>query len=136
MSSTSLDDLGKLTLRLTIGVLLLLHGVGKMLNGIGPIEGMVAARGLPAFFAWAVYIGEVLAPLLLILGIYTRLGASLIVINMAVAIALAHSTQLLQLSNSWGWRLELQGLFLFGALAIVFLGAGNFSAGGKGGRLN
>mgnify|MGYP003582455442 CR=1 FL=1 len=136
MSSPSSDDLGKLTLRLAIGVLLLLHGIAKLLNGIGPIEGMIAARGLPAVLAWAVYIGEVIAPLLLILGIYTRLGGLLVVANMVVAIALAHSTHLFQLGSSGGWRLELQGLFLFGGLAIALLGAGRYSAGGSAGRFN
>jgi putative oxidoreductase len=136
MSPTTLDDLGKLILRLTIGVLILFHGVAKVLNGIGPIEGMVAARGMPAFFAWAVYIGEVIAPLLLIIGFYTRLGALLIVVNMVVAIALAHSGDLLHLGGSGGWRLELQGLFLFGSLAIVLFGAGRYSVGGKNARWN
>ncbi len=136
MSPTTLDDLGKLTLRLSIGILILFHGVAKLLNGIGPIEGMVVARGMPAFFAWAVFIGEVIAPLLLIIGLYTRLGALLILANMVVAIALAHSGQLFQLAGTGGWRLELQGLFLFGSLAVVLLGAGRFSLGGKNGRWN
>lgn len=136
MSLASSDDLGKLTLRLAIGILLLLHGIAKLLNGIGPIESMIAARGLPAVLAWAVYIGEVIAPLLLILGIYTRLGGLLVVANMVVAIALAHSTHLFHLGGSGGWRLELQGLFLFGGLAIALLGAGRYSAGGSAGRMN
>src|SRR5690606_29832353 len=105
MSNTTLEDLGKLILRLTIGVLLLLHGVAKLRNGISPIEGMVAARGIPAFFAWAVYIGEVVAPLFLILGLYARLGGLLVVANMLVAIALAHMGHLTQLGGSGGWRL-------------------------------
>src|SRR3546814_1428350 len=92
MSPTTLDDLGKLVLRLTIGVLILFHGVAKLLNGIGPIEAMIVARGMPAFFAWAVYIGEVIAPLLLIFGFYTRLGGLLITLNMLVAIVLAHAS--------------------------------------------
>ncbi len=136
MSSSSFDDLGKLVLRLTIGILILLHGVAKMLHGIGPIESMMAAHGLPAFFAWAAYIGEVIAPLLLIFGLYTRLGGLLILVNMVVAIALAHSGQLFQLGGSGGWRLELQGLYLFGALAVAMLGAGRYSVGGKGGNWN
>lgn len=136
MSPATLDDLGKLILRLTIGILILLHGIAKILNGVGPIEGMMVARGLPAFFAWAAYIGEVIAPLLLIFGLYTRLGALLIAVNMVVAIALAHSGQLLQLGGTGGWRLELQGLFLFGSVAVAMLGAGRFSVGGKSGNWN
>ncbi len=136
MSPATLDDLGKLILRLAIGILILLHGIAKVLHGVGPIEAMMAARGLPAFLAWAAYIGEVVAPLLLILGLYTRLGGLLIMVNMLVAIALTHSGQLLQLGGSGGWRLELQGLFLFGGLAVAMLGAGRYSIGGKGGSWN
>ena len=136
MSTANQEDLAKLILRLTIGILILLHGIAKMINGVGPIEGMMVARGLPAFFAWAVYIGEVIAPLLLIFGLYTRLGALLIAANMVVAIALAHSGQLMQLGGNGGWRLELQGLFLFGSIAVALLGAGRFSIGGRGGSWN
>ncbi|PLC55341.1 GntR family transcriptional regulator [Pollutimonas nitritireducens] len=136
MSTATQEDLAKLILRLAIGIFIVLHGIAKMINGVGPIEGMMVARGLPAFFAWAVYIGEVLAPLMLILGLYTRLGALLIALNMVVAVALAHSGQLMQLGGSGGWRLELQGLFLFGSIAIALLGAGRFSVGGRGGSWN
>ncbi|MBP6020159.1 MAG: DoxX family protein [Burkholderiaceae bacterium] len=136
MSSSTLDDFGKLILRVTIGILLLMHGIAKISNGIGPIESMVVARGLPAFVAWGIYVGEVIAPLLLILGIYTRLGGLLVVFTLIAAITLAHTGHLTQLSNSGGWRLELQGLFLFGGLAVAFLGAGAYSLGGRGGRWN
>jgi len=136
MSNTSMDDLGKLVLRLTLGILILLHGISKLLNGIGGIEGMVAAQGLPAFLAWAVYIGEVVAPLLLIFGVYARLGGLLIAANMVVAIMLAHSKQLFTLTGSGGWSLELQGMFLATGLAIALLGAGRYSVGGRGGKWN
>lgn len=133
---SSLDDAGKLVLRLTVGILVLMHGIAKLLNGIGPIEGMLVARGMPAFVAWGAYIGEVLAPLLLIIGIYTRPAAAIVMVNMIVAIALAHSAEIFQLGKSGGWALELQGMFLFGALAIVLLGAGRYSVAGKTGVMN
>lgn len=136
MSSSTLDDFGKLILRLAIGILLVLHGFAKLSNGIGGIEAMVVARGLPAFLAWGVYLGEVIAPLLLIVGLYTRLGGLVIMVNMVVAIVLAHGNHLFMLGGSGGWRLELQGLFLFGGLAVAFLGAGAYSLGGRGGRWN
>lgn len=133
---SNLDDAGKLVLRWTLGILVLLHGIAKLLNGTGPIEGMLVAKGMPAFFAWGAYIGEVLAPVLLILGLYTRLAALVIMINMLVALALAHTSQLWQLTGSGGWALELQGMFLFGALAAALLGAGRFSVGGANGQMN
>ncbi|HUH59224.1 MAG TPA: DoxX family protein [Candidimonas sp.] len=136
MSNTAMDDLGKLVLRLALGIFILLHGISKLLNGVGGIEGMLVAQGLPAFFAWGAYIGEVIAPLLVIFGIYTRLGGLLIVANMVVAIMLAHSKQLFTLASSGGWSLELQGMFLATAVAIALLGAGRYSIGGRGGKWN
>lgn len=136
MSSSTLDNFGKLILRLTLGLLLILHGAAKLSSGIGGIEAMVIARGLPAFLAWGVYVGEVIAPLLLIVGIYTRLGGLLIAINMIVAILLVHMGELFSLTGGGGWGLELQGMFLFGGLVVACLGAGAYSLGGRGGRWN
>ena len=119
-------DLGKLLVRLTLGGLMLFHGIAKLLNGVGPIEAMMVARGMPAFFAYGVFIGELLAPLMVILGYHTRIGALLIAFNMLVAIALVHSHELLALSRNGGWALELQGFFLFIAIALIFLGPGRY----------
>ncbi len=136
MTSSNLDDSGKLVLRLSLGIIVLLHGIGKLVGGIGGIEAMLLARGMPAFFAWGVYVGEILAPLLVILGVYTRVGGVLIVINMLVAIALVHVDEILVLNNNGAWALELQGLMLFGAVAVALLGAGRFSVGGRHGPMN
>ena len=121
------DDGGKLVLRLTIGILLLLHGIAKLLGGIEPITGMVTSAGLPAAFSYLVFVGEVLAPLGLILGVFTRISALIVVANMLFAVGLAHMPELTQLGDSGGWAIELQALFLFGALAIMLLGPGRFS---------
>jgi putative oxidoreductase len=83
-----------------------------------------------------VYVGEVLAPVLLIIGVYTRAAGLLVVVNMLVAIALAHSAHIFELGQSGGWRLELQGFYLFGGLAIVLLGAGGYALGRKSGKWN
>jgi putative oxidoreductase len=128
MYSTTSDDIGKLILRLTLGLLLLLHGIGKIIGGVGGIEGMVTGLGLPAEVAYGAYVGEVLAPLLVLAGWYSRVGAGLIVINMLFAIGLAHAGQLFSLTENYGWALELQGFYLFTALALAFMGPGRFAA--------
>ncbi|HLU78506.1 MAG TPA: DoxX family protein [Burkholderiaceae bacterium] len=131
MSQTTLDDLARLLLRLVLGILIFFHGWAKLRSGIGGIEAMLAVHGLPAFLAWGVYLGEVLAPALLILGVFTRLGAALIVVNMLFALFLAHTGHFGSFTSSGGWRLELQGMFLVAALAILMLGAGRFALGGR-----
>jgi putative oxidoreductase len=130
------DDIGKLVLRLSVGILLLMHGLFKLMHGIAGISALVQANGWPVWIAYGVFIGEIIAPALLILGLLTRASAVVIVLNMLMAVYLAHSHQLFHLTKSGGWLLELQGLYLFGALAIALLGAGRFSVGGARGRMN
>jgi len=123
------DAIGKLILRLTLGALLLFHGVGKILHpdAVAPIVKNVAALGLPGVFAYAVYLGEVLAPVLILLGLFARLGGLLVVVNMIFALVLVHSSQLLTLSKSGGYGLELQAMYLFCGLAIAVLGSGRYA---------
>ena len=40
------DDVGKLVLRLTVGILMLLHGIAKMTSGVSGIEKMLEGVGL------------------------------------------------------------------------------------------
>jgi putative oxidoreductase len=125
------ESAGKLILRCALGGLILFHGVAKLIGGVGGLSGMVTAAGLPSFVTYGVYIGEVVAPVLVLLGWYSRIGAALIAINMVFAIALAHRNELFSLGSSGGWALELQGMFLFGALAVALIGPGRFSINDK-----
>lgn len=126
-SSPNTDDAGKLLLRVSIGLLVLLHGIFKITHGVGFIGGMLDKAGLPGFLAYGVYLGEVVAPLMMMLGVGARAGAALVVVNMLVALGLVHLGDLLAMTKQGGWALELQGLYLFGALAVVLLGAGRYS---------
>ncbi len=129
-------ELGKLVIRSALAILVLLHGIAKLTGGIDFITGMVANFGLPSFFAYFVYIGEVVAPLLVLIGLWTRAAAAIMAINMVVAIILVHMPELGQLNKMGGWALELQGMFLFGAIAVALLGAGRYSVGGINGKWN
>jgi putative oxidoreductase len=130
------DDAGKLLLRVLLGVLILLHGISKLVNGDNGVTGMLGKMGLPEALGHLVYVGEVVAPLLLILGFWTRAAALVVAVNMVVAVLLAHTGQLLSMGRSGGYALELQAMFLFTAIAIALLGAGRHSFGGAAGRWN
>ncbi|RQO45592.1 GntR family transcriptional regulator [Variovorax sp. KBW07] len=136
LSPANTDDAGKLLLRVSVGFLVLLHGVFKLSAGVGFIGGMLAKAGLPSGLAYLVFVGEIVAPLLMMAGLFTRAAAGVVVINMIVALGLVHMADLFALTKQGGWALELQGLYLFGALTVVLLGAGRFSVGGKNGRWN
>lgn len=108
-------------LRISLAVLMLLHGVSKLLNGIGGIEGMLVSHGLPAALAYGVYVGEVAMPLLMLAGIAVVPSALVMAVNMVVAILLAHTGQFFTLANSGGWALELQAFFLISAIAVALM---------------
>lgn len=124
------NDLGKLLLRLTIGGLMLFHGIYKITHGIDMIAGAVKQHNWPDFIAYGVYVGEVGAPALVIIGFWTRFAALVMAINMIVAVSLVHLPQLQTLNQGGGWALELQGLYFFGAVCIMLLGAGRISIDG------
>jgi putative oxidoreductase len=130
------DDIGKLVLRAVLAIILLFHGVSKLIGGIGFIADMLAKAGAPAALGYLVYVGEVVAPLMILAGIFTRPAALVVVVNMIVAILLVHTKQFFSLNETGGWALELQGMLLAAALAVALLGAGRYSLGGKAGRFN
>jgi len=123
------DAVGKLILRATLGILMLFHGVAKILNpgALDFIKGQLAALGLPPVVAYGVYVGEVVAPLLLLAGYWARLGGLLVAVDMIFAIVLVHTAQVFTLTKSGGWTLELQGFYLFCGLAVLFLGSGRIA---------
>lgn len=121
------DDIGKLILRLMLGVLMLFHGYQKLTKGVSVVEPAVVNAGLPAWVGYGVYVGEVLAPLLVIAGFYARVGALVIVVNMIFAVVLVHPMQFWDVTRTGGWALELQAFYLLTGLAIALLGPGKFA---------
>ena len=106
-------------LRVSLALLMLFHGWAKIRYGIGSIEAKIAGFGAPGFLAYAVYLGEVVAPLLLLVGLWVVPAALVIAINMLVAFALVHTKQVLMLNNSGGWALELQAFYFVSALVVA-----------------
>ena len=139
-----MDDLGKLILRISAGVMMLLHGISKVQNysgtmnylqGNGEEAGLLATLGLPNFLAYGVFLGELVAPVFLILGVLPRLSALAVMATMSVAIyshaGVEGGSALLSLGGFGGWSYELQGLYFFASLAILVMGSGKFSLYGK-----
>jgi putative oxidoreductase len=122
------DDVGKLLLRLAVGGLLLFHGVFKMKNGVGWMAGPLSAFGLPAFLAYGVFVGEVIAPIFAMVGKFTRLAGLSIAFNLFMAIVLVLRGRIFSVNpQGGGWAIELEMFFLLGGVALFFLGSGRLS---------
>jgi putative oxidoreductase len=120
------EHIGKLILRLMLGGMMLLHGIHKLATGTSYIEGLLKMEGLSEYFAYGVYVGEVLAPLLLILGWKSKLWASVIFVNMILALYLTHLSDFFTLGSHGAWAIEVPMLYLLSALAIMLLGGGKY----------
>jgi putative oxidoreductase len=127
MNANTQHDIAKLLLRVTLGVLILFHGLSKLNGGMGGIVHMVEAHGLPGALGYGVLLGEVVGPLMLIAGFHARIGGALVFINMLVAVMLVHMRQLGAFNEQGGWALELQAMYAVSALAIALLGPGRYS---------
>ena len=123
----SQPDLAKLVLRIGFAGLFLLHGLHKMHHGVAFIEGKFLEFGLPSFFAYAVFLGEVAAPILIIIGLFTRLSAFVCVMTSVVVIILMHSHNFFSLTKVGAWSIEGIATFLCGFLAIMLLGSGKYA---------
>ena len=125
------EDFGRLLLRLTVGGLMLFHGLHKLIGGIDGIAGMLGAKGLPGFIAYGVLIGEVVCPALIILGILVRPAALVLAFTMVVAWLMVGLDKTAALDKTGAWAIESLVYFFVAGLAIAFLGAGKFALGSK-----
>lgn len=121
-------DLGLLLLRVSTAVLILFHGLSHLMGGVA---WMSEALGIPSFLVYGVYIGEIVAPLLILVGFRARLGGLILAGNMAVAILTAHLNDIFALTPHGGWAIELPALFLFAGAAIALTGAGKYALSTK-----
>ena len=118
---TATYHLSLLFLRLSFSGMMLTHGIPKLLNliqgdmefgdpiGLGPTVSLILA-----------VIGEAICPILIILGLKTRIAAIPTIITMAVAAFIIHG------SDPLGTK-EMALLYLFGFITIALLGSGRFS---------
>ena len=118
-----------LFVRLAVGIVFLVHGVGKLF-GVGPVPfpvsnftGMLANLGVPApmAMAWAVSLLEAVGGLLVLVGLFTRYAAALHAINRAAAILLVHLSKGFSAMNG-GYEFPL--VLLLVSLALVASGSG------------
>ncbi|MDD5401476.1 MAG: DoxX family protein [Sulfurimonas sp.] len=125
------NDIAKLILRLTVGVMILFHGFEKITNGINGVKQLTVSAGFPEFFAYGVFVGEVVMPIFILLGAYTRAASLVLAFNMAVAIFLAYGNSLFSLSKHGAPLFELPFLYLVMSILIFMLGSGKYSLNNK-----
>ncbi|MBX2826618.1 MAG: DoxX family protein [Flavobacteriaceae bacterium] len=119
-------DIGLLVLRVGLSALMLTHGIPKFLELIGGNTNVVGdpigVGGLLSSIL--VVLGEFIAPVLIIIGLKTRMSAVVAAITMAVAAFIVHAADPIATK-------EKALLYLVGFIAIALMGAGRISVDKK-----
>ncbi|WP_110666514.1 DoxX family protein [Salinicola halophilus] len=131
MPSLRLDspDIGRLLLRLSLGLALLIHGLTKLIlpAQLIAVAGLLQDVGLPTVLAYATLIAEIGGSLMILLGWRARLGGIVVAIDIGFAVALAYLPRALDLTPEGGWALELPAILFAVAMTIVALGSGRIA---------
>lgn len=125
------SDIGKLVLRLSVGIMMFFHGVDKLFNGINGIKHLTVNAGFPEFFAYGVYIGEVIVPVFIVLGLYARVASLVLAVNMMMAIFLAHGNSIFTLGKHGAPVIELPFFYFILSIVIFLIGSGKYAVNSK-----
>lgn len=88
---------------------------------------MVKNAGLPEFIAYGNLIGELVAPIFLILGYKARIAAGVVAFNMLMSVMIAHRDIMFARNDFGGWMIELNVFYFMTAMAVLFAGSGRYS---------
>ena len=116
-----LNDVVFLGLRLTMGVIFIIHGYGKF--GNDGFVGWISSMGIPGELAIIIALAEVIPGILLIIGVLNRISASVISIIMVGAIFHVKGAQ--SITGDKGIEFDL--ILLAVALVIIIVGPGKIS---------
>lgn len=117
----SLYNIGLLFLRVAASGMLMTHGIPKLFKLFSGDMSFADPIGIgePASLILAVF-GEVVFPILIIIGVRTRLAAIPVMITMAVATFIVHANDAFVVK-------ELSALYLVAFTSIALLGPGRYS---------
>ena len=88
---------------------------------------MLRQSGLPEFLHYGNYIGEVVAPIFMIIGYKSRIAALIVAFNMLMSIVIGHRDIAFMRNDFGGWMIEMNIFYMMTALAVFFLGSGKYS---------
>ena len=121
LSTHGLHDIAQMGMRVVIGVIFIAHGFGKFGNpGFG---GWISSMGIPAEMQIPIALAEFIPGILLLIGVLTRISASIISIVMLGAIFLVKGAS--SLTGEHGYEFDL--ILLAACLVVIVAGPGRIS---------
>lgn len=121
------QHIGLLLLRISIAFTMLIYGISKLNFGIEYINSLLEQYGLPTFLGYGVFVGEIIAPILIIIGFRTKLAGLVLAINCFVAILMDRLPDVLSLNEHGGWAIGLIFIYMMFGVVIFYAGAGKYA---------
>ena len=121
------QNIGLLILRVTIALTMLIYGITKLIFGIDFIKDLFTIHGLPSFLSYGIYIGEIVAPILIIIGFRTKLAGLIFAFNCFIAIIMVQLPNLLKLNEFGGWSIAPIFIYMIFGISLIFTGAGKYA---------
>jgi putative oxidoreductase len=119
-SLNTLQPLGLLVLRLSLGLIFFTHGYPKLAHSGAGMQGFFVQHGLPGYFVYVSGVLEVFGGILLVLGLFTRGAALLLAIEMGIAIWKVHGVGGIYAVHNYEFPLAVMA----GSLVMATVGAG------------
>ena len=116
-----LADIAFMGLRSAIGVIFIVHGYGKI--GNDGFIGWIGSMGIPPEMGIIIAMGELIPGILLIIGVLSRISASILSVIMLGAIF--HVKKAEALTGDGAYELDL--ILLAACLVIIVMGPGRVS---------
>ena len=121
LSDHPLHDIAQIGMRASIGIIFIVHGFGKFGNpGFGD---WISSMGIPAEMQIPIALAEFIPGILLLIGVLTRISASIISIIMLGAIFLVKGAS--SLTGEHGYEFDL--ILLAASLVVIVAGPGRVS---------
>ena len=120
IGESKLHDITHFGIRAAIGAIFIVHGFGKFDPGF---VGFLNQIGIPAEMQFLIALAEFVSGILLIVGVLTRISASILSIIMLGAIF--HVKRAASLTGQGGYELDL--IILAGVLSVIVVGPGRVS---------
>ena len=121
LSQNKLHDIANMGMRAAIGVIFIVHGIGKFNEGfLGFLTGYL---GLPPEMQIPIALAETIPGILILIGVLTRISASLLSIVMLGAIF--YVKQAGSLTGERGFEIDL--ILLASCLVVIVAGPGRVS---------
>ena len=115
-----MQPLALLVLRLVLGAVMIAHSYHKVYGGMHDYVHFIASLGIPPWLGYVSALTEFGGGILVFIGLFTRLLAAAILIDMLVAITKVHWSHGLQGQGGYEFPLSLAAI----AFALIFFGAG------------